>query len=293
MVDAIQPIQEPVKEEQVPPKEEPKSEDLVTRVAQFKKQEPAAAPIPKPQTAPDIEEFHFDYKQLDTIKTPDEAKRWAEDAYKSLVKGYNQKYQTVAEMRKELEKKMTEQTSWTPERIQNILKDPSFVQAAQQVMQSQAPQASGMTEEEWSALSEAEKAKLKSMESEIINLRQQNQRALLEQQDKELMSKYANYQPQSVESLIQDLATNRVVATREHLWKVLDYEDAVKRAYELGRTDAKSVNQDKINSASFENGMNVQSPQRPEPKDNKMSADFFMELYRHNETKAKEAQMQR
>ena len=280
------PVEKPVEQKPV------EKQDLVARVAQFKKEEK-----PTPTQAPDISlegEPKFDFKQLEAVKTPEEAKRWAEDAYKSLQRGYNQKYETVAEMRKELEKKMSEQTSWTPQRIQALLQDPNFVQAAQTVMQTQAPKDSGMTDEEWSALSEGEKAKLQSMEKEIINLRQQNQRAVLEQQDKELMGKYANYQPQAVESLIADLSTNRVVATREHLWKVIDYEAAVQRAYELGRQDARSVNQDKFNASNMVgNGVNTQPPAPLEPKNGKIGADFFMDLYRHNETRLKEAQMQK
>ena len=267
------------------------TQDLVTRVAQFKKEEK-----PK-ESAPDISlesDPKFDYKQLEAIKTPEEAKRWAEDAYKSLQRGYNQKYQSVAEMRKDLEKKLSEQTTWTPQRIQAVLQDPNFVQAAQAVMQSQAPTDSGMTEEQWSALSEGEKAKLQSMEKEIINLRQQNQRAVLEQQDKELQGRYANYQPQAVEALIADLSTNRVVATREHLWKVLDYEAAVQRAYELGRQDAKSLTQEKIQASNvIGNGVNMQPTMKVEPKNGKLGADFFMELYKNNEVRAKEAQMQK
>lgn len=267
------------------------TQDLVTRVAQFKKEEKPKEP------APDISldgDPKFDYKQLEAIKTPEEAKRWAEDAYKSLQRGYNQKYQSVAEMRKDLEKKLSEQTTWTPQRIQAVLQDPNFVQAAQTVMQSQAPTDSGMTDEQWSALSEGEKAKLQSMEKEIINLRQQNQRAVLEQQDKELVGKYANYQPQAVESLIQDLSTNRVVATREHLWKVIDYEAAVQRAYELGRQDAKSLTSEKVQASNvIGNGVNMQPAQKIEPKNGKLGAEFFMELYKNNEVRAKEAQMQK
>jgi hypothetical protein len=85
-----------------------------------------------------------------------------------------------------------------------------------------------------------------------------------------------------------------VVATREHLWKVIDYEAAVQRAYELGRQDARSVNQDKFNASNMVgNGVNTQPPAPLEPKNGKIGADFFMDLYRHNETRLKEAQMQK
>lgn len=273
---------EPKAQEQKPV-EQP--QDLVSRVAKFGKE----SNQPAKQNPSD--EIHFDRKELDNIKSAEEAKTWADKAYKSMEKGYQEKYQALAEKRKELEQRLNEQTSWTPQRIQQLLQDPNFVQAAQVVMQTSDGNTAGS--EDWESLDDASKAKLKALETEIMSLKQQNQQTLLHQQDAELSNRYANYDGRAVDSLVQDLSTNRTQATREHLWKVLDYESAVERAYKMGREDERGFKQEKFNAPTgIGNGVNMQHVEKFEPNAKKLGQDFFINLYKHTAGKLREGQMQ-
>src|SRR3990167_11007207 len=106
-------------------KPEIKSEEvsLVTRASQVKIE---------PQR-PSISDDGFDYKEIENIKDL-QAREYAEKAYKSFQRGWNEKYQELAELRKSLVAKKTENAIWTPERIQDeLLSDPTFIQSAQKV----------------------------------------------------------------------------------------------------------------------------------------------------------------
>src|SRR3990167_6691452 len=222
---------------------EAKDPDLVTRVSQVKVEEKKTEPTGE------IKEPEFDFKEIDNIKDP-EAKAWAEKAYKSFQKGFNQKFQEIAEIRKTLEGQKQQATSWTPERLQQEMNKPDFVQSAQQVIKFQNPSDSGLTDDEWSTLSEAEKKKLNNMEQELLNLKRQLVISEVRKEDEQLKTKYINYNPQAVDIVTADILANRVRATREYLWKAMDYDEAIKRAYELGKYDKKTDNEEKITSMS-------------------------------------------
>ena len=271
-------------------KPEVKEPDLMTRISQFKVTEKKAEPIEKSVEEHKLDD-KFDYSKLKEIKTPEEAKRWAEDAYKSFQKGYNEKYQSIAEMRKDLERKMTEQTNWTPERIQSLLNDQNFVTAAQSVMASQNPPNSGKSDEDWSALTESEKSRFLDMQREINELKAQSQRATLSQQDEQLKSKYASYDPQAIDRLQQDLLSGRLNATREHLHKVLDYEAMARRAYELGKEEERKLKSEKSESFSFNpQSANVVKEQKV---DGKLEDGFMTKLYEYHKQKTRESQLRK
>ena len=120
-----------------------KEPDLVTRVSQF---------TPKEEPKPEVKNEEFDFKELENIKDP-EAKAWAEKAYKSFQKGYTQKFQELAEIKKKIEVQPVP-SEWTPERLQQEMSKSDFVSSAQQIVELQTKKTSGMTEEEFSALSD-------------------------------------------------------------------------------------------------------------------------------------------
>lgn len=256
---------------------------LVSKVAGFKKEEPAK---------PAIVEEKFDYKQLETIKTPEEAKKWAEEAYKSFQRGENKKYQEIADIRKDLEKKLSELSNWTPERVQALLNEPTFVNAAQTIMQSQNPQGSGLTDEQYSNLSDAEKGRIQKMENELTSLKNQNLQNVMAQQDSELKLKYANYDPQAIDDVLRDLNLGKIQATREHIHKIIDYEPGIMRAYEMGKAEGQKIISEKLNSLSFQPGVNVKG-QDTLPSGGKLNDVFFKQLYNFNVTKQKENQLRK
>src|SRR5689334_2932639 len=107
------------------PVEVPIEQDLISKVAEFKKSK-----IVKQNT--DNQPSFFDYKEIEKISDPT-ARKFAEDAYKSMQSGFTKKTQEIAEQKKQFDQKMQEMKNWTPDRIQReLLSDPQFLQAAQQ-----------------------------------------------------------------------------------------------------------------------------------------------------------------
>lgn len=236
---------QPERAEQATTAEGGQPDDLLKRVSAYK---PSEAQSSKP------EESVFDINEIGKIQDP-KAREIAEKAYKSLQSGFTKKFQELAEIRKQFEQRQAEHSNWTPERVQQLLNDQSFVQSAQAVAGiNPSEKQAGMTDTEWSALTPQEQAKINEMQKQLHNLQLMNLQAVRTQEDTQLKAKYANYNAQAVDIITNDLLQGKVNATREHLHKVLDYDEAVRRAYELGRQDSKTKTEDKINSMSFSAG---------------------------------------
>lgn len=209
--------------------------DLITKVSQFKK-EPVKS----------IDEKPFDVKDLDTIKDP-VAKALADKVYKQFQADYTRKTQEVAEQRKTLEAKLDEMKNWTPERIQNeLLNNPQFVTAASQIAGRSNQNPNGSTEEDYSVLSEGEKAKLKTLENELNQLKQVNHSAHIAQYDATLKSKYSDYDPVAIDKAIAELVSLSPAEIREYVYKAKLHDEHVKAAYEIARQERVSLNQEKI-----------------------------------------------
>jgi len=256
--------------------------DLITRVSQVKKEEPKLEVIQGEVTEPE-----FDFKDIEKITDPT-AKEYAENAYKSFQRGFNKKFQEIAEIRKSLEGKKQESVAWTPDRINQLLNDSTFVEAAKQVAQTQAPSTFEGTQEEWSSLSDGDKVKFKQLENKIAQLEQQNYQSHLKQQDESLKSKYANYQPEALDIITAELLTGKRQATREDLWRVYDYEDAVTRAYELGKKDASGTNREKSQATTIEGITTQANTETPKPDKGENDRDYFKRLFLGNASKFKD-----
>jgi hypothetical protein len=117
-------------------------------------------------------------------------------------------------------------------------------------------------------------------------LEQSNWQALKSQQDAQLKNKYTNYAPDMIDTLTTDLIQGKRQATREDLWKAVDYDDAVRRAYELGKQDKNFDNKEKIAGMTFESGRNMTTPTSVERQKGE-STDSFMRRSYAEHTKAK------
>jgi len=246
----------------------PKEEDLVTKVSKVEIKEPTK----------EVETFNV--TDIDKIQDP-EGKKYADQAYKSFQRGFNQKFQDLAVLRKEYEAKLAEPSNWTPERVQGLLKDEEFVKAAQSV--------AGVKSDDYSALSDVEKKQLKEIQTQMSGLVNQNAQLLRSQEDEGLKGKYANYNSGAVDILTGDLLQGKVKATREHLHKVLDYDDAVRRAYELGKQDKKLDIQEKVTSISPEGVTAVSNKDVPEKEKGESDRNFFKRLVLDNAKKSAES----
>jgi hypothetical protein len=242
-------------------KEEPKpKEDLISRVSKV-----AVAPK-KEETNP----FGLTKEDYDAVQKDQTLSKF----YKSMLADYTRKTQNLSERERELEKL----SNWTPERVQQLLNDQKFVQAAQQVASIQNPPNSGLTDQEYSALTDKEKAQLNQMQQEMHQLKLQNWQMLQKQQDEQLRTKYANYAPDIVDVTIHKLVKGEVQATRETVWKALDYEDAVRRAYELGKQDRALENQEKEQSVSIEGFSATPKQEVPKAEPNESNMSYFKRL---------------
>jgi hypothetical protein len=264
------------------PVAEPVKEDLISRVSKVK--------VDAPKVDLNIEEPKFDVNDIEKITDP-AAKEQVTRAYKSFQRGFNQKFQELADLRKKLE--VTQQpTTWTKDRIRQELNKPDFIQASQEVLQEQNPPQSGMSDTEWSSLTTNEKKQWQGMQQEIANLKQQqNQQQVLQNfkmQDETLKTKYANYDPNAVDIITSELLTGKRQATREDLHKAIDYDNAVNRAYQLGLQDGGSNKTEKLNASVYD-GLSTGKPATDVPvaEKNESTNSFFGRLVANNLAKQK------
>lgn len=251
-----------------------KTDDLIARASQVKLDN-------KTQQSQTSGDDSFDFKNIEAIKDPI-AKEQAMSAYKSFQKGFNQKFQELAEQRKTLDKQLNEISNWTPEKVQNLLNRTDFVQSAQAILGTQNPKNSGVSDEEFSNLTESEKVQLSEMKSKINQFEQQNQALQREKENSQLKERYSNYNAEVVNGLFNDMMSGKIKATNEHLWKVVDYDDAVNRAYQLGLQDKNINNTEKANAmTTIGNGVNISSD-KPVKAEKESGSDYLGRLIQWN-----------
>lgn len=255
-----QPVQEsqPVQEQK--PVEQ--QESLITRVAKFKDESLS-------QTKED--DSSFDVHEIEQIADP-KAKEYALKAYKSFERGYGKKFQDLAAMRKDYEQRQAEldklkqqYSNWSPERIDELLKNPEFVEAAKKYQGIEEPD-----------------PKVKEVEKRIAQLEQERYLMELRRQDEQLSTKYPDYNSQLVNQVRDELITGRRQATNEDLWKVINFESAIERAYKLGLQDKKIQLNDKMNSSAIE-GTTVSTAEEPLTRqDNENGENFLKRIFLKN-----------
>ena len=246
--------------------------DLITKVTQFRKQE-----IVKPviDNAVDI---GFDFKELENIKDP-AAKEIAMKAYKSMQGGVTKKFQEAADIRKTAEQKLQEMSKWTPERLQQELKNPEFLAVAKEMANAvENPKGSGLTDDEYSTLTESEKAEMTALKNKINLLEQSNIAAVTAQQDVQLSSKYADYNPAQINSIMNDMYSGKIMATREHIYKAFLHDEHVKSAYEMGKQDGVKLNKEQVGAVSVNGVQVINSQDVPVKNKGERDQDYFLRL---------------
>lgn len=248
--------------------------DLITKVTQFKKQ---SAPV----QATNTDGVVLDQKMIDSITDP-RLKEAAINFHKSVQADYTRKTQSVADSRKQVETQLAEMQTWTPEKIQKfLLNNPSFVQSAQQVagtMSPQIPNNGGLTDEQYSALTDTEKAQLNSLKSEINSLKQVNYQALVAQTDNQLKTKYGNYDSQEVDSAIARLAQMNPNELREYVFKAIKHDDNVRNAYEYAKQERSELNQTRVNAMSVDGTVVANNDGLPTRQTGQNDSSWFQTL---------------
>lgn len=265
----VQPVVEKKTESVLP---EP---DLLTKVSKYKKQE-----VPVKENS----DSFFDYKEIENIKDPI-AKEVAIKAYKSMQSDYTKKTIDISNVRKSseekissLEKQLQQDGNWTPERIQQLLNNPQFLTAAQQVAKNQNPQGSGLTDEQYSALSDREKSEMNALSMKVNQLEQANYQSLINQQDVQLKSKYEDYNSTKIDESLATLAKVSPHQLREYVYKATLHDDHVKNAYDMGLQDGANKNKEKISAFSPSGGQAVNGDNTITKDKGETDASFFVRL---------------
>lgn len=257
-------------------------QDLISRASEVS--------IEKPQET----EAKYDSNALNEhlSKLPPEVQEQVKAYQASIRRGADEKFQEAARMRAEAEQRA--QRSWDKNSVQELLNDPTFQAQVNQLQQErqlqQNPEGSGLSDEEWSYLSPKEKSLLfdtrKAQMEDRARMNQFFQRQEWEKQDLQIKSRFKNYDPKSVDEVFQGLMSGKIQATREHLWKVVDYDSAVKRAYELGKKDRALDLNEKVQASSPAQGLNAhQSKDVPMRGEKENGVEYFKRLALQNAKK--------
>jgi len=241
--------------------------DLLKRVAEFKIE---------PEVKKEVVGNEFGITEEDYKKV--QADPSLSKLYKSLQAGAGKKFEEAAAIRKEIEAIKSQNGVWTKERIRAELNNPNFVNAAQQVAMEQAPPNSGLTDQAWSALSESDKARFHQMEQKTMQMEQLllNQNKVAE--DTRLKAKYGDrYAPDIVDTTISNLVSGKVNATREDIWKVINHDDNVHKAYLLGKQDASVELKGKMGVSSPE-GMSATPSEHIEPTKGESNQSYWKRI---------------
>ena len=242
--------------------------DLITRVSQVKAPEQAKKELD--------DKFNINDLDAQIEKLPDPTlKEQVLGLKKSLLKGENQKYQEIANLRKQYEQRLSEVSTWTPDRLKQEMNKPDFVQAAQEYLNTTQPQ------QEYSGLSEPERMRIKQAEEMAKSAQAQLYQLQQNQIHTGLRSKYANYDPTTISQDLNELMTGKISndVFIESVWKARDYEAAVRRAYELGLQDRNSQNQERASGMTYETGRNMPQPTGVERQKGESNQQFMLRSY--------------
>ena len=171
---------------------------LTQRVAEFQ-EEKTEQPVEDKFTT-------FDVKKIAEIEDPEQRKNLMA-AYHQMQSDYTKKTQEIAKIRNQ--PKQPDSQPWSPERVKKLLDDPTFVKAAQSVAN---------VEEDFSSLSEEEKAKIKALEDQNKMVLNEMNRLNKQKQDDYLKQKYPDYAPDMVDTTISKLVNGEINADTSKCW---------------------------------------------------------------------------
>lgn len=246
--------------------------DILTKVSQFKL--PEQDKIINPPEQPEFASI-----------TDPVAKKAAADAVERLRRGMQSDYTKKLE---DAQKLVNQSKSWTPQRIQQeLLSNPEFVSAAQMI-QGQPNNNSNernLTHEEYSALTDSEKAKLNSvvnLENELKQMKQatsqEQVRNAITQKDITLRTKFSDYDSKAIDEATVNLANLNLADVREYVYKATNYENNVKKAYEMGKLEGQGKLQTKINTIAPQGSTVINNEGIPTKQSGESDKAFFVRL---------------
>lgn len=259
----------------------PKADDIVKRMGTTGSQS-----SPDGTTVPTLDpsEVGYDPKMIENIKDP-EAKKFVEELKKSLEKGFNQKFMKLANEKKEVEnlrQQLQAQTNqpWTPQRVQELLRDPAFAQSAASLQQSAPPAEWTGSAEEWSTLTPNEKRQFAELRNAVGQQQMQLNRMLISQEEEKIRAKYPDYDPTLVERWYRDAAEGRIPEgqIRELIHKALHFEKYVEGGYKFGLEDRNQMLREKSQAISPSGVATQTQTEVPKRAEGETSRSLFAKL---------------
>jgi len=244
------------------------SADILKRVSNPKPEAPVVQAPEEIQTQ----------AELDKITDPAQ-KAIIEKKIKDLESGYNKKYQTLAQQRKEVEDLKFKMSNWTPQRLAEELRKPEFVQAMQALQQTAPPSNFEGNPEEWSNLSDSEKRQFSEMKKSQDMLQAQLAHMKQKEEDIEIKKLYPDFEPQIVDEAIEGLRTGSLTASRADIWKVVNHDKNVEKGYTVGYEDGYQKALEKLNGSTPLNGNLNITPSNEIPDE--IRKQGFMAMYNY------------
>lgn len=242
-------------------------------------------PVEKQDTSSDTS--FFNAQDIDAIEDP-KLRDSMKNIYKNMERGLQKKFQEVAEIKRSLESNASKSDKWTTERIMELTKDPDFLRAAQEVAGTNQAQQHGFTDEEWSSLTESEKARITGVESKLSKI----ERLLLEKEqqsaenelasiDSSLKQKYKDYDPQAINTFANDVSNGKVGTSqlRELMHKALNFDRLLTQAYNFGLNDRKSDLEKKMGINNIDGGSINTQEEKPVRKDGETAKAFLDRIF--------------
>jgi hypothetical protein len=245
--------------------------DILTKVSQFK----------LPETQDKIENPP-EQPELAGITDP-VAKKAAAEAVERMRRGMQSDYTKKLE---DAQKLVNQSKSWTPQRIQQeLLTNPEFVSAAQMINGQTNTNDRSLTQEEYSALTDTEKAKLATvtkLEVELNNMKNQANndqiRTAITQKDMTLRTKFSDFDSKIIDEACVNLGKLNLADVREYVYKATNFETSVKKAYEMGKLEGQGKLQTKINTIAPQGSTVLSQEGVPTKQAGENDKAFFVRL---------------
>ena len=256
---------------------EKSTDDIIKQVGAMKAEQKSEAQEP---VLPPI--------NLDEIKDP-VARAFVEKRIKELESGVNKKFIDAADKRKEAERLKAEYESklnepFTPQRVQELLKRPDFIQAAQMVQQSAPPTNFDGSVDQWSNLSDQEKQRIVNAETLARQTQSQLNQIMMLQIDQRIQSRFPDYDSRTVDSFLKDAYEGRITdeQLREMVHKAQNFERYVSNAYKYRQEDNGQLNTERANGMTTTGLETRTAEDKPKMKPGERSGDFFKRLSNWN-----------
>ena len=238
------------------------SDDILTKVTRF-----VDTKSPAKQSEDDIDaDIYNDGKfreKIDSIEDP-ELKAYMTALRKTGVSGIGSRLEEISTMRKELtELKNGMNPGWTPQRVQELLKNQDFLTSAESILGNTNEQQI-IGDDEY--VPDSVKQTLTALQEENAQFKQQfntlsqNQtQENFQREHKQLSEKYGNYNSEKIDNVRAGLISGKIKATSEDLYKIVNYEENINNAYKMGLQDRNGGAEEKQQISSFPNNT-VQQP---------------------------------